>query len=101
MDWFSSIGFNIAFIGASGCGKTTLTRLINGLAYKFYGGEINGEIAIDGMNPCEKALYEIGRKVGSIFQNPKSQFFADNVEQLRSEERRVGKECRSRWSPYH
>ena len=23
------------------------------------------------------------------------------VVQLRSEERRVGKECRSRWSPYH
>src|SRR3712207_9544049 len=23
------------------------------------------------------------------------------VDQLRSEERRVGKECRSRWSPYH
>ena len=23
------------------------------------------------------------------------------LEQLRSEERRVGKECRSRWSPYH
>ena len=29
--------------------------------------------------------------------------FADesNLEQMRSEERRVGKECRSRWSPYH
>ena len=25
----------------------------------------------------------------------------DNGEQARSEERRVGKECRSRWSPYH
>ena len=25
----------------------------------------------------------------------------DNMEVLRSEERRVGKECRSRWSPYH
>ena len=24
-----------------------------------------------------------------------------NVIQMRSEERRVGKECRSRWSPYH
>ena len=23
------------------------------------------------------------------------------VSQIRSEERRVGKECRSRWSPYH
>ena len=23
------------------------------------------------------------------------------LELLRSEERRVGKECRSRWSPYH
>ena len=23
------------------------------------------------------------------------------VKNLRSEERRVGKECRSRWSPYH
>ena len=24
-----------------------------------------------------------------------------SVAELRSEERRVGKECRSRWSPYH
>ena len=27
--------------------------------------------------------------------------FAQVMQQLRSEERRVGKECRSRWSPYH
>ena len=25
----------------------------------------------------------------------------EDVQQARSEERRVGKECRSRWSPYH
>ena len=25
----------------------------------------------------------------------------DNIKRNRSEERRVGKECRSRWSPYH
>ena len=25
----------------------------------------------------------------------------DNAPVARSEERRVGKECRSRWSPYH
>ena len=27
--------------------------------------------------------------------------FARVADQVRSEERRVGKECRSRWSPYH
>ena len=26
---------------------------------------------------------------------------AHQLEPIRSEERRVGKECRSRWSPYH
>ena len=25
----------------------------------------------------------------------------EQIEEFRSEERRVGKECRSRWSPYH
>ena len=30
-----------------------------------------------------------------------SQFILDYVQAKRSEERRVGKECRSRWSPYH
>ena len=30
-----------------------------------------------------------------------SQTFLDLFEENRSEERRVGKECRSRWSPYH
>ena len=28
-------------------------------------------------------------------------FLEGNIEAARSEERRVGKECRSRWSPYH
>src|SRR3712207_7753326 len=32
---------------------------------------------------------------GSVLQHP------DSTKPTRSEERRVGKECRSRWSPYH
>src|SRR5437016_12519196 len=31
----------------------------------------------------------------------RSTFPRVRLDQLRSEERRVGKECRSRWSPYH
>ena len=34
---------------------------------------------------------------GGIYAGPKA--FA--ILRMRSEERRVGKECRSRWSPYH
>ena len=30
-----------------------------------------------------------------------SYFFYDTRKKKESEERRVGKECRSRWSPYH
>ena len=32
-----------------------------------------------------------------------NRYYAENVamQENRSEERRVGKECRSRWSPYH
>ena len=49
--------------------------------------------------------YGIGElEVKKVFEslNPLSiSYGADKLEQLRSEERRVGKECRSRWSPYH
>ncbi len=31
----------------------------------------------------------------------KSYLTTENFQVVRSEERRVGKECRSRWSPYH
>ena len=31
----------------------------------------------------------------------KIELFSERLNILRSEERRVGKECRSRWSPYH
>ena len=41
----------------------------------------------------------IGYKIG-IHKNVKQKQIGGNSAK-RSEERRVGKECRSRWSPYH
>ena len=35
------------------------------------------------------------------FSNPNGVFLVSTDGHRRSEERRVGKECRSRWSPYH
>ncbi|MDO4295571.1 MAG: ATP-binding cassette domain-containing protein [bacterium] len=66
--------------GGSGCGKTTLTRLLNGLGEQFYGGTQKGCLILLGRSISEYPLYEIGKKVGSIFQDPRSQFFASITE---------------------
>src|SRR5256886_13056744 len=38
---------------------------------------------------------------GKVMAEQKTTMFAEINFENRSEERRVGKECRSRWSPYH
>ena len=43
----------------------------------------------------------VGRGVGYRYLLPDGPELAQRFRDLRSEERRVGKECRSRWSPYH
>ena len=47
----------------------------------------------------EKILNKVGLKPGGFFVEDMSK--QTKKENARSEERRVGKECRSRWSPYH
>lgn len=66
----------VLLCGASGCGKTTLTRLINGLIPHFYKGALSGEVIVNGKNIGEQELYSLAGVVGSVFQNPRSQFFS-------------------------
>lgn len=65
----------VVLTGPSGCGKTTITRLLNGLIPHFYSGECSGEIKINGRNACECKPHELSCFVGSVFQNPRTQFF--------------------------
>lgn len=69
----------VLLTGKSGCGKTTLTRVLNGLCPKFYEGELSGEYSLDGNDTKEMLINEIGRIVGSVFQDPRSQFFCTNT----------------------
>ena len=39
----------VLLCGSSGCGKTTLTRMINGLIPHFYEGEMKGDVTVCGM----------------------------------------------------
>lgn len=65
----------ILLCGESGCGKTTITRLLNGLIPHFYEGKLTGTICIDGKEINDQPLYETALLSGTVFQNPRSQFF--------------------------
>ena len=65
----------VLLCGRSGCGKTTLTRLINGLIPQFFAGDLSGKVLLDGEDIFTLPMYRIAEKVGSVFQNPRTQFF--------------------------
>lgn len=66
--------------GRSGCGKSTVIRVINGLCPNYYGGTLEGTVSIDHEIISSLSLADISRRVGTLFQDPERQFFALNVE---------------------
>src|SRR5947208_8202404 len=101
-----------AIVGENGAGKSTAMRI----AYGFYTAD-DGEIVIDGEpRRIETPHDAIALGVGMVHQHfmliepmsvaenivlgaePGSAASIDLRKAARSEERRVGKECRSRWS---
>ena len=90
-------GQKVAIVGPTGAGKTTMIKLL----MRFY--DVNsGEICIDGHNVKDFNRMELREMFGMVLQDTWL-FHGTIMENIRyrSEERRVGKECRSRWSPYH
>nr|WP_292790772.1 energy-coupling factor ABC transporter ATP-binding protein [Methanobrevibacter sp.] len=65
----------ILLCGESGCGKTTITRFLNGLIPNFFDGKRQGNVYLNDELISEMPIYEISKNVGSVFQNPKTQFF--------------------------
>ena len=65
----------VLLCGSSGCGKTTVTRLLNGLIPHYYEGTLAGDVSVFGRSIRETAIEDLAGIVGSVFQNPRSQFF--------------------------
>jgi len=65
----------ILIIGSTGSGKSTLLYCLNGLIPHTFGGELSGEVLINGFSPKDKPIREISKIIGTVFQNPDSQIF--------------------------
>jgi energy-coupling factor transport system ATP-binding protein len=65
--------------GASGCGKTTLIRCINGLIPRSYKGEIKGQILLQGQETSKLSLARISQIVGTVLQDPERQILGTRV----------------------
>ena len=68
----------VVLAGGSGSGKTTLTRMINGLIPDCFAGKFQGMLRVAGQDPSQLLTVRMAELVGSVFQNPKSQFFQVN-----------------------
>ncbi|MFH1524802.1 MAG: ABC transporter ATP-binding protein, partial [Chloroflexota bacterium] len=65
--------------GASGCGKTTLIRCINGLIPRSYKGERSGRILLQGEETTGWSLSKISQTVGTVLQDPERQILGTKV----------------------
>jgi len=69
----------VMIAGASGCGKTTLARCINGLIPRSYKGDLSGRILLQGQEISKLALSRISQMVGTVLQDPERQILGTRV----------------------
>ncbi|MBM3890024.1 MAG: ATP-binding cassette domain-containing protein, partial [Verrucomicrobia bacterium] len=67
-------GEMVAVVGQNGSGKTTLVKHFNGLLMP-----TAGNVDVDGAPTVKQGIFNLGRKVGYVFQNPDHQIFCQTV----------------------
>lgn len=72
-------GTCVLFVGPSGQGKTSITRLCNGIIPQYHPGVLEGDILWKGEDMVQMPLADLSKGIGSVFQNPRSQFFCTDT----------------------
>lgn len=72
-------GEKVLIVGPSGSGKSTLAYCINGLVPLSYEGDVSGSIQICGVQPEKSGIFGMSKKVGTVLQDPDSQFIGLTV----------------------
>jgi energy-coupling factor transport system ATP-binding protein len=67
-------------MGATGVGKSTLCRCLNGLIPSFIKGELTGNISLFGEAIDSRHVYKTARRIGLVFQDFEAQLFSTDVQ---------------------
>ena len=69
----------LVLCGRSGEGKSTVLRMIDGLAGTFFPGDLSGVVEVCGADVRRLAPRERAERLGVVMQDPRSQFFMGTV----------------------
>lgn len=73
VDFTAGAGELIGVLGASGAGKSTLAKILSGFIPHAEGGQLSGQVLIDGVDLTGVDLADAVAKVGLVIQNPFNQ----------------------------
>lgn len=74
-----SRGEILLIAGASGCGKTTLIRCVNGLIPRSYRGDLEGRVLVNHEDVAGFSLAKLAQTVGTLLQDPEKQILGAHV----------------------
>ncbi|MCT1798409.1 ABC transporter ATP-binding protein [Aerococcus viridans] len=67
-------GEKVLIIGASGSGKSTIGKIINGQIPNTFEGDLTGQVLINGEDSANKSIFDLSLSVGTVLQDTDAQF---------------------------